>query len=119
MREDIFEFLKNSAEKYDMIILDPPALIKRKKEIPQGIEAYRRLNRLALQRLSPQGLFIYSSCSYHLNWEQLHQLLGNIGREQHRSLVFCAQGGQAIDHPIHPAIMETAYLKAFFCYSHQ
>jgi 23S rRNA (cytosine1962-C5)-methyltransferase len=119
MREDIFEFLKNSAEKYDMIILDPPALIKRKKEIPQGIEAYRRLNRLALQRLAPQGLLISASCSYHLNWEQLHQLLGNIGREQHRSLVFCAQGGQAIDHPIHPAIMETAYLKAFFCYSHQ
>ncbi len=119
VREDIFEFLKNSSEKYDMIILDPPALIKRKKEIPQGIEAYRRLNRLALQRLAPQGLLISASCSYHLNWEQLHQLLGNIGREQQRSLVFCAQGRQAIDHPIHPAIMETEYLKAFFCYSHQ
>jgi len=118
-QKDVFEFLKNSSEKYDMIILDPPALIKRKKEIPQGTDAYRRLNKWALQRLAPQGLLVSASCSYHLSWEQLHQLLGHVSREQERSLVFCAQGGQAVDHPIHPAITETEYLKAFFCYSNK
>lgn len=115
---DVFEFLKLAREeqrKYGLIILDPPALIKRKKDVKAGIEAYRRLNQGALQLLSPGGILVSASCSHHLYREVLHDILRAAGRHGDRHMAFIAQGGQGPDHPIHPAIPETDYLKAFFC----
>jgi 23S rRNA (cytosine1962-C5)-methyltransferase len=115
---DAFEFLKLAREerrKYGLIILDPPALIKRKKDVKAGIEAYRRLNQGALQLLEPGGVLVSASCSHHLHREVLHDILRATARHGDRHLVFIAQGGQGPDHPIHPAIPETDYLKAFFC----
>lgn len=115
---DVFEFLKQAREErrsYDLVILDPPALIKRKKDVKAGIEAYRRLNQGALQLLAPGGILVSASCSYHLQRETLHDLLRASARHGDRHLVFIARGGQGPDHPIHPAIPETDYLKAFFC----
>jgi 23S rRNA (cytosine1962-C5)-methyltransferase len=118
VRSDVFEFLKQARQDnrlYDMIILDPPALIKRKKDFKQGYEAYRRLNHLALQILSQNGILISASCSYHLGREDLHEILRSSGRHIDRHLVFFFCGGQGSDHPIDPAIPETEYLKTFFC----
>jgi 23S rRNA (cytosine1962-C5)-methyltransferase len=118
VRSDVFEFLKQARQDnqiYDMIVLDPPALIKRKKDYKQGYEAYRRLNHLALQILSKNGLLISASCSYHLSRENLQEILRSSGRHIDRHLVFFAGGGQGPDHPIDPAIPETDYLKTFFC----
>jgi len=118
VRADAFEFLKQAREAhehYDLIILDPPALIKRKKDVKAGIEAYRRLNQGALQLLAPGGILVSASCSYHLQRDALHDILRASGRHVDRHMVFIAQGGQAPDHPVHPAIPETDYLKAFFC----
>jgi len=115
---DVFEFLRQAREErrhYDLIILDPPALIQRKKDVKPGIEAYRRLNQGALQLLAPGGILVSASCSYHLQRDTLHDILRAAARHGDRHMVFIAQGGQAPDHPIHPAIPETAYLKAFFC----
>jgi 23S rRNA (cytosine1962-C5)-methyltransferase len=115
---DVFDFLKQARQErrlYDMIVLDPPALIKRKKDYPQGYEAYRRLNHLALQVLAKNGLLISASCSFHLSREDLHEILRSSGRHIDRHLTFIAQGGQGPDHPIDPAIPETQYLKTFFC----
>lgn len=117
-RADVFEFLKQAREErrhYDFIILDPPALIKRKKDVKSGIEAYRRLNQGALQLLAPGGILVSASCSYHLQRDTLHDILRASARHGDRHMVFIAQGGQAPDHPVHPAIPETDYLKAFFC----
>ena len=117
-RGDAFEFLKLAREerrKYGLIILDPPALIKRKKDVKAGLEAYRRLNQGALQLLAPGGILVSASCSHHLHREVLHDILRAAARHADRHLVFIAQGGQGPDHPIHPAIPETDYLKAFFC----
>lgn len=117
-RADVFEFLKHAREErrhYDLIILDPPALIKRKKDVKAGIEAYRRLNQGALQLLAPGGILVSASCSYHLQRETLHDILRAAARHGDRHMAFIAQGGQGPDHPIHPAIPETDYLKAFFC----
>jgi 23S rRNA (cytosine1962-C5)-methyltransferase len=113
-----FDFLKLAREekrKYDLIILDPPALIKRKKDVKTGLEAYRRLNQGALQLLAPGGVLVSASCSHHLHREVLHDILRATARHGDRHLVFLAQSGQAPDHPVHPAIPETEYLKAFFC----
>ncbi|MGZ5050697.1 MAG: class I SAM-dependent rRNA methyltransferase [Methylobacter sp.] len=118
VRSDVFEFLKQARQEnqlYDIIVLDPPALIKRKKDFKQGYEAYRRLNHLALQVLAKNGILISASCSHHLSRENLHEILRSSGRHIDRHLVFFAGGGQGPDHPIDPAIPETEYLKTFFC----
>jgi 23S rRNA (cytosine1962-C5)-methyltransferase len=117
-RSDVFEFLKLARlenQLYDIIVLDPPALIKRKKDFKQGYEAYRRLNHLALQVLSRNGILVSASCSYHLSRDNLHEILRSSGRHIDRHLVFFASGGQGPDHPIDPASPETDYLKTFFC----
>jgi 23S rRNA (cytosine1962-C5)-methyltransferase len=118
VRSDVFEFLKQARlenQLYDIIVLDPPALIKRKKDFKQGYEAYRRLNHLALQVLSKNGVLVSASCSHHLSRENLHEILRASGRHIDRHLVFFAGGGQGPDHPIDPAAPETEYLKTFFC----
>ncbi|MEQ1637640.1 MAG: class I SAM-dependent rRNA methyltransferase [Methylococcales bacterium] len=118
IHSDVFEFLKQARlnnEHYDIIILDPPALIKRKKDFKQGYEAYRRLNDLALQVLNQGGILVSASCSYHLTTENLHELLRSSARHIDRHLVFFNQTGQGPDHPIHPGIPESHYLKTFFC----
>lgn len=118
VRSDVFEFLKQARLEnrlYDIIVLDPPALIKRKKDFKQGYEAYRRLNHLALQVLSKNGILVSASCSHHLSRENLHEILRSSGRHIDRHLVFFAEGGQGPDHPIDPAAPETEYLKTFFC----
>ena len=118
VRSDVFEFLKQARlenQLYDIIVLDPPALIKRKKDFKQGYEAYRRLNQLALQVLSRNGILVSASCSFHLSRENLHEILRSSGRHIDRHLVFFASLGQGPDHPIDPASPETEYLKTFFC----
>ena len=117
-RSDVFDFLKQARldnQLYDIIVLDPPALIKRKKDFKLGYEAYRRLNHLALQVLSKNGILISASCSFHLSRENLHEILRSSGKHIDRHLVFFASGGQGPDHPIDPAAPETEYLKTFFC----
>lgn len=119
VREEVFDFLKRAREErrhYDVVVVDPPAFIKRRKDLAQGVEAYRRLNQAALQVLGYGGILVSASCSFHLPRETLHDLLRASARHIDRHLIFFARGGQAHDHPVHPAIPETDYLKAFFCY---
>lgn len=116
---DVFEFLRRAREErqhWDVVIVDPPAFIKRRKDGTKGVEAYRRLNQMALQVLSPGGLLVSASCSYHLPREGLKDLLRAAARHLDRHLVILAEGGQGADHPVHPAIPETDYLKAIFCH---
>ncbi|MBK8815349.1 MAG: class I SAM-dependent rRNA methyltransferase [Methylococcaceae bacterium] len=118
IKSDVFDFLKLARQQdqlYDIIVLDPPALIKRKKDFKQGYEAYRRLNHLSLQVLAKNGLLVSASCSHHLSVDNLHEILRSSGRHIDRHLTFFSCGGQGGDHPIDPAIPETAYLKTFFC----
>ena len=63
--------LAEQGARFDVVILDPPAFIKRKKDIPQGQAAYRKLNQLALALLAEEGLLVSCSCSYHLAPEEL------------------------------------------------
>ncbi|HWW32461.1 MAG TPA: class I SAM-dependent rRNA methyltransferase [Steroidobacteraceae bacterium] len=118
LRADAFDALRTlSAEgaRYDVVILDPPAFIKRKKDIPQGQAAYRKLNQLALGLLADEGLLVSCSCSYHLAAEELMSAIQSAARHSGRFVQILEAGGQSPDHPVHPAIPETRYLKAFFC----
>jgi 23S rRNA (cytosine1962-C5)-methyltransferase len=115
---DAFEVigaLQATHRRFDLIMVDPPAFIKRRKDIPGGERAYLRLNRQVLQLLEPGGYLISSSCSMHLATERLQQLLLQAARDSGCHLQVLERGFQAMDHPVHPAIPETAYLKTLFC----
>ncbi|MFI4879302.1 MAG: class I SAM-dependent rRNA methyltransferase [Steroidobacterales bacterium] len=118
MRADAFDALKELASqgrRFDVVVLDPPAFIKRKKDIPQGQAAYRKLNQLALEVLADEGLLVSCSCSYHLSAEELVNAIQTAARHSGRFVQLLEAGGQSPDHPMHPAIPETRYLKAYFC----
>lgn len=116
---DAFDFLKQAREekeRFDVVVLDPPALIKRKKDLKAGTEAYHRLNQAALQVLNYEGILASASCSHHLERGALHDILRSAARHVDRHLLILRQGGQGVDHPVHPAIPETEYLKFFLCH---
>jgi 23S rRNA (cytosine1962-C5)-methyltransferase len=118
VRGDAFEVLKNlheAGERFDAVILDPPAFIKRRKDIPHGQAAYRKLNQLAMNLIGRDGLLVSCSCSYHLEEAQLVTAVQTAARHSARFAQVLAFGGQSADHPVHPAIPETRYLKALFC----
>lgn len=111
---DAFEALKAlraEREQFDVVIVDPPAFIKRRKDIKNGSEAYRRLNQAAMQLLGKDGILVSASCSHHLSRDSLVDILQQSSRHLDRSLQIIEQGHQGGDHPIHPAIPETEYIK--------
>lgn len=116
---DAFDILKSLAEdkeKYDVVILDPPAFVKRRKDLKEGSLAYRRINRLAMNLVKHEGILVSASCSYHLGREQL---LNEIRQASYLANVDCQvleQGHQGPDHPVHPAMKETDYLKSYICH---
>lgn len=109
---EVMESLRGAGEKFDLVILDPPAFIKRRKDMPKGVAAYRRLNQLAMQLTTRDALLVSCSCSYHLEPAALEGALQKAARHLGRFAQVLASGGQAPDHPVHPAIPETRYLKA-------
>jgi 23S rRNA (cytosine1962-C5)-methyltransferase len=116
-REDAFEILRRlraARERFDVVVIDPPAFIKRKKDVKEGTAAYQRLNQAAMQVLAKDGLLVSCSCSYHMHRDSLRDVLLKSSRHIDRFLQLVEEGHQAPDHPVHPAIPETAYLKAFF-----
>ena len=112
---DMLGDLKAKGRKFDVVVVDPPALIKKKKDQEVGIAHYSAVNRAAMELLSPDGIFVSCSCSHHLDAEQLQRILLRESRVTGRRLQILEQGGQGPDHPVHPAIPETRYLKAFIC----
>ncbi len=118
LREDAFDALRalgESRSRFDLIVLDPPAFIKRKKDIPKGQAAYRKLNQLALKLAERDALLVSCSCSYHLAETELLAAVQAAARHCGRFVQVLELAGQSPDHPVHPAIPETRYLKAVFC----
>lgn len=112
---DAFEALaalKADGEQFDVVVLDPPAFINKRKDQAGGEHAYGKLNREAMRLLGRDGMLLSSSSSMHLAPERLVNVVRGALRHQDRQGQVIFQGHQAADHPIHPAIPETAYLKA-------
>lgn len=101
-------------ERFDVVVLDPPAFIKRRKDQKAGEAAYRHINELGMRLLGRDGLLVSASCSMHLQKNTLLDIVRAAGRHLDRHVQIIGQGGQGPDHPVHPAIPETDYLKAVF-----
>jgi 23S rRNA (cytosine1962-C5)-methyltransferase len=110
---DALRELRDQRERFDLVILDPPAFIKRRKDEKEGTQAYARLNRLGLEVLEPGGLLVTSSCSFHMDRETFLRTVQGAARRAGRTLQLLEVGQQGPDHPVSPAIPETAYLKTF------
>ncbi|MGB4100301.1 MAG: class I SAM-dependent rRNA methyltransferase [Alphaproteobacteria bacterium] len=98
-------------ERYDVVIADPPAFIKSKKDLAAGTRGYRKLAKLALALVAPGGFFFLASCSHHME-------LGNLAEQIAHGLHDSGREGQVLqtmfaapDHPVHPMLPESAYLK--------
>ncbi len=118
VRADAFDHLKAlraAREHFDVVILDPPAFIKRKKDFKEGSLAYRRINELGMQVLARDGILVTCSCSHHMPRTALLETVQQGVRHLDRQAQLLMALQQAPDHPVHPAIAETAYLKGFIC----
>ena len=109
-----FDLLKDYAaagRRYDTIVLDPPPFARSKSALATALRGYKELNLRALKMLRPGGLLVTCSCSYHVGESDFLQMLASAVLDAHRSLRLVEKRSQAKDHPVVPAIPETAYLK--------
>lgn len=116
VRADAATFLEEcaaSGRTFDVISLDPPALVKRKKDLEAGLRLYERLNRLAMDVLADDGMLLSCSCSQHVDAFDLRRVILRAARSSGRRGQILERGGQGPDHPVHPAMVETEYLKTF------
>ena len=113
--DDAFDAMKKSLQQkqsYEVIVLDPPAFVKRFKDRQAGLIAYQRLNELALKLLENKGILITCSCSMHVSEEDMLKLLQRASFNTQTKIQLIERGHQGPDHPIHIAVPETNYLKA-------
>lgn len=113
---DAFEALKKlqqSGKQYDVVVLDPPAFVKRAKDRKEGLLAYQRANELALKLLVPGGILVSCSCSMHASHDDFMQMFPRLAYRTQSPLQLLERGHQGPDHPIHISIPETDYLKAY------
>ena len=114
-RADAFEALAalaESGERFDIVVCDPPAFAKSRKDAAAGLRAYGRLARLAARVVAPGGFLFLASCSHHA---PLDAWAGQVAEGLHRArreARVIATAGAGPDHPVHPQLPETAYLKA-------
>lgn len=110
-RGDCFTFLEQESGSWPRINLDPPAFIKSRKRIREGIAGYEKLHTLALRRLAPGGLLMSSSCSHHLDLPTLLQVVARAASRAGRPVRLLATTGAGPDHPVLPVLPESSYLK--------
>jgi len=110
-RGDCFTFLEQTETRWPRINLDPPAFIKSRKRVREGVAGYEKLHTLALRRLAPGGLLMTSSCSHHLDLPTFLQVVARAASRAGRPVRLLAVTGAGMDHPVLPVLPESAYLK--------
>lgn len=117
-RADVFDYLEEArlnGEQFDVVVLDPPAFAKTQGARAQALKAYRRLNQLGMEVLRPGGILLSCSCSGVVGMDDLLGVLSQGAQRLHRSVQLLESYSHGVDHPLHLAMPETAYLKAVFC----
>ena len=115
VKADVFEELerlKTAGEKFDIVLADPPPFVKSKKDLEPGAKAYRKLARLAADVTAPGGLVMVASCSHNIPPERFAAECAQGLERTGRRAALIRQSGAGPDHPVHPLLPESAYLKA-------
>jgi 23S rRNA (cytosine1962-C5)-methyltransferase len=117
VKADVFEELarlKTAEESFDIVLADPPPFVKSKKDLEAGARAYRKLARMAADVTAPNGIVMVASCSHNIPPERFAaECAAGLSRTGRRAALI-RQSGAGIDHPVHPLLPESAYLKALF-----
>jgi 23S rRNA (cytosine1962-C5)-methyltransferase len=108
---DLLKDYSSSGQRYDTIVLDPPAFAKSKRELDAAMRGYKELNLRALKMLRPGGILVTCSCSYHVSSSDFIEMTADAARDARRDLRLVEVRGQSKDHPILLNIPETSYLK--------
>ena len=108
---DVFEFLPRHDERYDLVVVDPPALARKKAQRRAALRAYARLNALALARVRPGGLLATASCTAQVSPEAFREALAEAARRAGVRARIVHEAGHAPDHPLRPEFPEGRYLK--------
>lgn len=113
---DVFKDMEARAtqsQKFDIVVLDPPAFVKSKKDLTTGLKGYEKLISKALPLVVPGGLLLIASCSYHVKEADLKLCLARALQKNHREGRILKTLTAGPDHPLHPMLEESSYLKGF------
>ncbi|MEI6208850.1 MAG: class I SAM-dependent rRNA methyltransferase [Desulfuromonadales bacterium] len=113
---DAFERLRSlhqEGRRFGVIVMDPPAFVKSRKNIAEATKGYLTINRRALELLEPGGCLITCSCSYHMGREAFRDVLTQAARLARREVRLTKSGSQSVDHPVLLSFPESEYLKCF------
>jgi 23S rRNA (cytosine1962-C5)-methyltransferase len=111
---DAFQILRDwsdAGEKFDAIVLDPPAFAKTQRAVEGALRGYKELNLRALKMLRPGGLLVTCSCSHHVSWTELEGAVAAAAIDAGRRVRLLERRGAALDHPVVLNLPETEYLK--------
>jgi len=108
---DALREMSSAGERFDTIVLDPPAFTKSRATVKSGARGYKEINLRALKLLNPGGLLITCTCSYHMSEEMFLAIIAESALDAHRRLQIIERRGQSSDHPVLLGVPETHYLK--------
>ncbi|MBV9270945.1 MAG: class I SAM-dependent rRNA methyltransferase [Candidatus Eremiobacteraeota bacterium] len=111
---EVMERYYAQQQRFDVVIVDPPAFVKRRKDVAVGERLYERVNRAAIRLVRENGTLVACSCSHHMSLEHLQRAILRAAKAEGRRPQILEQHRQPPDHPVQPAMPETEYLKAFF-----
>jgi 23S rRNA (cytosine1962-C5)-methyltransferase len=109
---DVMSALRDEGARFDIVVCDPPAFAKSKKDRDAGLRAYGRMARLAAPLVAPGGLLLAASCSHHAPLADFAAAIAEGLHRARRDARILATLGAGPDHPVHPQLPESAYLKA-------
>ncbi len=115
LKGDAFDLLPELAQQnqtFDLVVADPPAFVKSRKDLASGSKGYRKLTRQAASLVAPRGYLLLASCSHHMSLTDLQTEAARGLFEAKKSAKLIYTGFAGADHPVQPALAETAYLKA-------
>ena len=113
-RAEVFaelEAMEAAGRQFELVIADPPAFVKSKRELEQGLRGYRKLARLAASAVAPNGFLAIASCSHNVSPADFQEQVARGIADVSRTARILRSAGAAPDHPVHPMLPETAYLK--------
>jgi 23S rRNA (cytosine1962-C5)-methyltransferase len=108
---DVLREMEAAGDRFDVIVLDPPAFAKNRASLRAAIRGYKEINLRALKLLNPGGVLITCTCSYHVSEELFLEILAQAAIDAHRRVQIMEKRTQASDHPVLVGVPETYYLK--------